>query len=199
MAKHQANGSRRDPEKAASEYYQLKTKAVDDLVNANVTNAPEVSRAELRKYRRRGKFSIPDPVKFFFVKWWFAGVVCWFLIIGLSSYAIANLDLVVITGIVYGLLMHALANGYLRMKAETPGENDGWALFPKTGLVWIFANVGYGILLCFLTFATYAWLGLNEAIGPILFGIFVAGWDGLFILCKRLFLRILADAKKNAG
>ena len=189
----------REEKKSAAEYYELKTKAVDDLVNANVSNSPEVSRAELRKYRRHGKFYIPEPVKYFFVKWWFAGVVCWFLVIGLAGYAIANLDRVVITGVAYGMLMHALVNGYLRMKAETEGANDGWAIFPKTGLPWMFANIAYGIALCFLAFATYWWLGLNEAIGPILFGTFVAAWDGLFILFKRLFLRILADAKKNAG
>ncbi len=188
-----------DEKKTAAEYYELKTKAVDDLVNANVTNAPEVSRAELRKYRQRGKFSVSDPVKFFFVKWWFAGVVCWFLVLGLSAYGVANLDRVVITGIAYGMLMHALVNGYLRMKAETEGANNGWALFPKTGVPWLFANVAYGIVLCFLAFATYWWLGLNRSIGPILFGTFVAAWDGCFILFKRLFLRILADARKNAG
>ena len=187
-----------DEKKTAAEYYELKTGAVDDLVNADVTNAPEVSKAELRKYRQ-GRFAIPDPVKFFFVKWWFAGMVCYFMVFGLSAYSIANLDMVIITGLTYGMAMHALVNGYLRMKAETEGENDGWALFPRTGIPWLIANAVYGIVLCFLAFMTYAALGLQEAVGPILFGTFVAAWDGVFILCKRLFLRILADAKKKAG
>ena len=39
------------------QYYRLNTKAVDDLVNADVSNSPEVSREELNKYR-----SGPKPV-----------------------------------------------------------------------------------------------------------------------------------------
>lgn len=185
-----------DEKKAAAAYYELKTKAVDDLVNANVTNAPQVSEKELRKYRRRGPFAIPDGVKFFFVKWWFAGVVCYFLILPFGA---AGGPMFLAVGIAYGMAMHALVNGYLRMKAEKEGDNDAWALFPKTGIPWLIANGIYGVVLSFLTFATYALLGIGSAMGPILFGTFVALWDGVFLLFKRLFLAILRDAKKNAG
>ena len=185
--------------KTAAEYYELKTKAVDDLVNANVTNAPEVSRAELRKYRHRGKFRIPEPVKYFLEKWWFAGVVCWFLMIGLSTVGVAPLDLAVAMGIAYGMLMHAFVNGYLRSKAETPGENDAWMLFPKKGIPWLVCNVGYGAALVLLVMKTYAALGIGNMVEPILFGTFVAAWDGVFLLGKRLYTVILRDAKKKAG
>ena len=183
--------------KDAADYYKLKTKAVDDLINANVTNTPEVSPAEIRKYKRGSRFAIPEPVKYILVKWWFAGVVCFFFWMGLGE--IQMTAHVLITGIVLGMAEHALVNGFLRAKADTPGATDDWMLFPKTGLGWMFANVAYGILLALLGLTLYAMLGIQDAVGPILFGVFVTVWDGFFLLMKRVFRQIVADAKKSAA
>ncbi len=183
--------------KAAADYYKLKTGAVDDLINANVTNTPEVSPAEIRKYKRASRFSIPEAVKYIFVKWWFAGVVCYFFWLGLGDLQLTAH--VLVTGIILGMAMHALSNGFIRLKAEKPGSNDGWMLFPKPGIGWMLCNVVYGILLSLLSITLYAALELQSAIGPILFGVFTVAWDGLFLLMKKLFTRILEDAKKNAG
>ena len=72
------NGKNRDREapKAAAEYYRLKTKAVDDLVGANVSNSPPVSEKELRKYRKTRWLHLSAGVKAFLIKWWFVGAVC---------------------------------------------------------------------------------------------------------------------------
>ena len=154
-------------DKAASEYYELKTKAVDELVNANVTNSPEVSDAELRKYRKHGRFAIPEPVKYFLVKWWVAGVICYF--IWLPVQQMGNWELMVFgTGLATGILMHVIANAV------------------------------YGAVLSLFAFMTYAVTGLNTVVGPILYGIFVAVWDLIFLMMKRLMRRIIEDAKKNA-
>ena len=53
----------REPEKDASEYYRLKTKAVEDLVNADESNSPVVSEAELNKYRGRLRKKLPQWLK----------------------------------------------------------------------------------------------------------------------------------------
>ena len=95
--------NRKDYEQAkkAADYYELKTQAVDDLVNTNVTNAPKVSEAERAKYRTRSRLNIPMWGKAVLLKWWLAGIVCWFFIFGL---AIGNtLDQLVIAGIGLGV------------------------------------------------------------------------------------------------
>ncbi len=188
----------KDDPKAAAEYYELKTKAVDDLVNANVTNSPEVSQRELKKYRKRGRFSIPDQVKFFLVKWWIAGVICYF--VWLPVQTIGNWELMVFgTGLATGVLMHVIANAYIRMKTDDPKLDIQWMMFPKAGIPWMIANAVYGAVLSLFAFMTYAVIGLNHAVGPVLYGIFVAVWDLIFLGFKRLMLRIIEDAKKKAG
>ena len=185
-------------DKAASEYYELKTKAVDELVNANVTNSPEVSDAELRKYRKHGRFAIPEPVKYFLVKWWVAGVICYF--IWLPVQQMGNWELMVFgTGLATGILMHVIANSFIRMKTEDAALNSRWMMFPKPGIPWMIANAVYGAVLSLFAFMTYAVTGLNTVVGPILYGIFVAVWDLIFLMMKRLMRRIIEDAKKNAG
>ena len=94
--------TRREPDKTAAEYYELKSGAVDELINANVTNTPEVSPKELNRYRRKSVRNMPEGLKYFLLKWWFAGVVCWFFMIGLGEYGFAAPDMIVIMGVVTG-------------------------------------------------------------------------------------------------
>ena len=197
---------KREPDKTAAEYYELKSDAVNELINANVTNTPEVSKKELRKYRSRSIRNISEGLKYFLVKWWFAGVVCWFFLIGLGSYGIAALDMMVIMGVVTGLLWDLPVNIFIRLKAEKQ-DYGKYMMFPKTGVMAGIWNALYGIVLVILTAQTYAVIdavitsGENTTIlsvGPILFGIFTAGWDWILLKCKKLGSGILADAKKNA-
>ena len=77
----QKKNKRTAPEenRATSEYCKLHTDAVDDLVNADEDNSPEVSEEELNKYRSGPKFRIPDWLKALLIKAWFAGSVCFFI------------------------------------------------------------------------------------------------------------------------
>ncbi len=193
-------------EKTAAEYYELKTGAVDELINANVTNTAEVSPKELHKYRSKSIRNLSEPLKFFLLKWWFAGVVCWFFMIGLGSYGISTLDMILIMGIVTGLLWDLPVNIFIRLKAEKK-DYGRYMMFPQTGVMAGILNAVYGIVLIFLTAMAYT--VINQAtsgdgagilsVGPILFGIFTAGWDWILLKCKKLGSGILADAKKNAS
>ena len=194
----------REPDKTAAEYYELKSGAVDDLINANVTNTPEVDPKELRKYRRKSIGNIPDGLKFFLVKWWFAGVVCWFFMIGMGSY-VDTPDIILIMGIVTGLLWDLPVNIFIRLKADQK-DFSRYMMFPKTGVVAGILNALYGIVLIILTAMTYT--AVNAAlqtgggvlgVGPILFGVFTAGWDWILLKCRKLGSGILADAKKKAS
>ena len=196
--------SRREPDKTAAEYYELKSDAVNELINANVTNTPQIDRKELKKYRRKSFLNMPEGLKYFLVKWWFAGVVCWFFMIGLGAYGIDIPDMILIMGVVTGLLWDLPVNIFIRLKAEK-NEYGRYMMCPGTSLAAGFLNVLYGILLIFLTAMTYT--GINLAlrsgsmlgVGPILFGVFTAGWDLILLQGKKLGSRILADAKKNAA
>lgn len=188
-------------------YYGLKTRAVDDLVNANAANSPEVSPKELRKYRRRSRLHIPEGLQYFLVKAWFAGVACWFLMIGLAGYGIASLDMMLILGLAVGLLWDLPVNIFIRAKEEKAGELSPYMMFPKTGVGAGLLNALYGVVLVFLTAQTYGAVNAlatppdqPAALGvePILFGVFVAGWDWLLLKAKGLLGRIVADAKKAA-
>lgn len=198
---------KREPDKTAAEYYELKTGAVDDLINANVTNTPEVPEKELRKYRRKSLINLPEGLKYFLVKAWFAGVICWFFVIGLSSWGMAALDMIVILGAVIGLIWDLPVNIFIRLKAEEK-EYSRWMMFPKTGVTAGILNVLYGIVLIFLVVQTYAagnrilfHTGSDTALSvePILFGLFTAAWDWVLLKFKKLGNSILTDAKKSAS
>ena len=63
-------------------YYDLKTEAIDKLVNAK--DAPQVSDKEIEKYTRRHKLRIPSWFKIVFIKFWFSGAICYFFLWGLG-------------------------------------------------------------------------------------------------------------------
>ncbi|MDE6591217.1 MAG: hypothetical protein K2K53_12920, partial [Oscillospiraceae bacterium] len=80
MGKKRKNAPGKPDAERQTDYYKLKTQAVDDLVNANEDNSPEVSEEELRAYRSGPKMKVADWVKMLFIKAWFAGAVCFFFI-----------------------------------------------------------------------------------------------------------------------
>ncbi len=207
--KKQIRGEEED--KAAADYYKLNRQAVDDLVNANEENSPEVSEEELRKYRSgTRRFKVADWVKILFVKFWFPAAVCYFMIWGLGVYVSDLLDLLFITGIAMGIVTDLLTNNLLRFLGETEGENDRWMMFPKKRFITFIFNILYAWVVLFLVFTIYTMLnslvasvtGQPEQVAlgvePILFGIFYVAFDSLLIGAKHLLGRILDDAKNSA-
>ena len=125
----------------AAEYYKLNTKAVEDLVTADKNNSPQVSEAELRKYRSGLKIQLKDWVKVMLIKWWFAGAVCFFFFWGLGMMIPSMENQLIVLGIGLGMVTDLLTNSIFR---------------------------------------------------------YYAGWDFLLLRCKRVFLRIVDDAKNKA-
>lgn len=207
-----AKKNRTTPEesRAANEYYKLHSKAVNDLINANEENSPEVSEEELKQYRSGPKLRLADWLKVILIKMWFAGSVCFFIFWGLSAYVGARLDLLVIFGIALGVVTDVLTNNILRYYAKKRGGNDRWMMFPQKRYITFFLNIVYAFLLLLCVDGLYHLLNLallaasggravTLGVGPILFGVFYTGFDLLFIGMKRLFLQIVSDAKKSAG
>ena len=196
-------------QKTTADYYRLNTKAIDDLAEANEENSPPVSAAELKKYRSGPKVSMADWVKALLLKFWMAGVVCYFFIWVLSLLSINQWDHLAILSISFGLLTNLITNNILRFISKTPGAYDHWMMFPKKGLIYLPLDILYAGVLMYCTVMTYNTLNLllngsaegSAALGvePILFGIFVTLWDLLFIRLKHVFRHILWDAKQSAS
>ena len=210
MARKKKWEDAREEPRAAADYYRLKTKAVDDLVNADEQNSPPVSEKELRKYVSGPKIRLSHWLKITLIKMWFSGMVCFFFLWGLGTYVQDQLDMLFIVGIALGFVMDLLENTIFRYYAKTPGGNDRWMMFPKKGFVSLPLNVLYAFVLLFLVVTTYnalnaAILAVTKArdtvpigVEPILFGAFTTGWDMLLLFFKKTAGDILRDAKNSA-
>ncbi len=197
-------------EKDTSAYYRLKKQAVEDLVTANEENSPPVSAAELKKYRSGPKVKMSDWVKAILIKLWIAGMICYFFIWGISTITLNPWDQLLVIGIALGVATNLMTNNIYRFIAKTPGAYDRWMMFPGKKIYFLPLDVVYAILLTACTIMTYNGINLLAAGGaeqagnalgvePILFGIFVTAWDLLFLGCKHLAKRILADAKQKVS
>lgn len=197
-------------ESPAAGYYDLKTRAVNDLATADETNSPPVSREELQKYRGRKGKGLPEWLKLGFIKFWFPAAVCYFFFWGLSLYLPSMLDLLFVTGLALGAVTDILTNNALRFFAETDGANDTWMMFPKKGFITLLQNIFYAFVLLFLVYSAY--VGINKAfialtgaspdtvflgVEPVLFGLFYLGADQLLISLKRLLIRAFRSGAKK--
>lgn len=195
-----------------ADYYKLNTKAVKDLAEANEENSPEVSEQELRKYRSGLKFKVADWIKIILIKFWFYGAVCFFFFWGLGNYITANLDMMVVLGFAMGAVTDLLINNVIRFIESTPGGYDRFMMFPKRKYWTIFTNIIYMFFVLAFVVTTYNVLNIAilavmggskdgsipVGVGPILFGVFSTAYDSLFIAMKRLFKKIIKDAKNGA-
>ncbi len=189
--------------------YDLKTKAVEDLVSASEENTPEYSDEELVKYKSKSKLHIPNAVKALFVKFWFGGMVCYFFMWGLGIYIPSQLDLFVVTSVAMGFVTDLLVNNIFRFYAETEGSNDKWMMFSKKGYKSLILNIVYAFVL--MLFVAKAYNLINTVIisitgetdtvpfgvEPISFGLIYLGFDMLFIGLKRFAKKIVLDAKRK--
>ena len=209
MAKKDKNSAPERETYKASDYYNLKTKAVKDLVEANESNSPQVSEKEIRKYKSGVKFRIPDMVKIVFIKWWFAASICFFFLWGLGTYMSSMLDLIFITGIVLGMVTDILTNNALRFFEPEPGAWSKWLMFYKKRYATFPLNILYSFVLMFFVYSFYRIVnvlaiqiqGLDEstivlAVEPILFGLLYMGFDMLALVMRNTFRNIVADARK---
>lgn len=192
-----------------SKRYELKTDAVEDLVQAHAGNAPQYSKEELEKYRKK-RWKLPNWLKVLLIKAWFYGAVCFFFLWGLGNYIYALVDMLFILAAALGMATDLLVNNTLRFLEEVPGDNDRWMMFPKKKTSSFFLNIVYfGVILLCVFFAyniiNYVIITATGAVDtiplgvePILFGLMCMGFDQLFIGVKHLLRRILEDARTQA-
>ncbi len=207
MSKKKRNRYAEDEKKSAAEYYKLKTDAVDRLVNAK--NAPEVSDAEIKKYKSKG-LNIPTWVKILFVKFWFAGAMCYFFMWGLGMY-LQNLDLMAALAIGLGVSTDLLVNHSLRSLEPEKHAYDKWMMVTTRKFWSMFINVLYAAVLLFCVVWTYNAINtilvgdvetaetVPVGVEPLLFGLLYMGFDMLFITMKNTIIKIFRDANAKAA
>ena len=192
-----------------SSNYELKSDAVEKLLDAHEGEVQEFSQEELEKYRRK-KLALPQWLKVVLIKAWFAGAVCFFILWGLGIYLTATLDMLFVAGAALGMVTDLLTNNVLRFLEKTPGANDRWLLTKRKGMAGLGINLlcAYAILLCVYftyTVINYAIVSITGAVDtvplgvePVLFGLLCMGYEMLLIGIKRLCGSILRDARNAA-
>lgn len=188
-------------------YYDLKTDAVERLVNAK--NAPPVSDKEIEKYTSKRKFRLPQWLKVVLIKLWFAGAVCYFIMWGLGM-MITGLDLIAVLAVALGVVTDLMTNNVLRHFAPFEGANDKWLMFPKKKFWTFFANIAYAIVLLFFVIQSYTIINtvlvgspdtadtIAVGVEPILFGLLIMGFDVLFVTIKNNVVKAFKSAMDNA-
>ena len=129
MSSHRKKRARERELEKETDYYDLHKQAVEDLVTADVSNSPVVSKKELRKFRGAKKIRIPNVVKALFIKWWFNGAVCFFFLWGLGMFVTNILDQLFILAIAMGIVTDLLVNNSLRFVADPDGSLDKYMMF----------------------------------------------------------------------
>lgn len=186
-----------------SEYYDLKTDAIERLVNAK--NAPPVSDKEIEKYTSKHKRKFPSWIKVVLIKFWFSGAVCYFVMWGLGM-TISGFDLIAALAIVLGLVNDLMVNNALRHFEPFSGAYNKWIMFPVKKFWTVFLNVIYAAVILFFIIQTYTLINTlivgnpetaeTVAVGvePILFGLLFTGFDVLFVTIKNALIKAFKAA-----
>ena len=190
--------------------YNLKSDAVDALVNADSEDIPEYSQEELNQYLSHKGKGVPETIKILFIKAWFAGAVCFFFLWGLGTYIGSMIDMLFILGVALGIVTDLLVNNVLRFIEKEDGANDKFMMFPKKRTVNLFLNVFYSFVIVIAVYSLYNLINviITTATGnpdavplgvePILFGLFCMGFDMLFVTIKNVMKNVIDDAKEKA-
>lgn len=210
MAKGPDKGKkgRADP---TTDLYKLKTKAVDDLVTADESNSPKVSKQEIARYGGRKRGGMPHWLKVGLIKWWFPGAVFFFIIMGIPGMTADLLGMTAILGIVMGMVSDLLTDNMIRFVSPTEGEYDVFLMFSKKSFITFFLNIIYAIILC-----TVVFYGLYQAVnlvvdlstedrtllvdlimGPVGFGFFYMISDMLLVGVKYLIKKLIRGSQNK--
>lgn len=191
------NSQMSNNEKDDKKNYNLNSEAVETLANADKEEIPQYSEEELSKYRKK-KFQIPEWLKVVFIKFWFAGAVCFFIVMGTG---ITNLiDLFVALSIVMGMVTDLLTNNVVRFIEPYEGANSKFLLVTHRGMIGFGLNLMLGFVTIGAVIVCYFLLNIFVSIGvePLLFGLLCMGVEMLLIGLKHLCGSILNDAKAAA-
>ena len=199
-------------------FYDLRVDKVDELVAAlkgedtseygEVTmNISEIvgdvknSNKKFDPYRHDLLSRIPTFLKAFFVKWWFAGVVCFFVNMGIGPF-IPEEDWLLFDGIFLGLVVDLFVNPIFRFMETDRREYNDYMMFPfPIKAYWtFFTNILYYVGISFIVGAIITFINENMfsyGILPISWALIVLCVDMIFIGLKDLVVHLVKKRKKK--
>ena len=232
---------KKNKETTIENYYDLKVDKIDELVAALKadgkseeadggvaneqpvpTNIAEITGEEEKKggskkskhfdpYRHNFLAWVPPCVKAIFIKWWFAGAVCFFIMWGIG---LKDIDAVLLVGVVLGVIVDVLVNPIFRMMESDRKEYNNFMMFPfPFKAFWtFFTNIIYYVVIALMI--NFCYFGVNQllnliygtlqeeyhiyvAVEPLLFGVFCTVADMAFIGIKDLIVYLVKRNKKN--
>lgn len=229
MAKKKIN---KEQESSIENYYDLKVDKVDELVAAlkgeiaedaepistkisdcTSEDTPDTKTKDGKDkhfdpYKIDKLSAIPAWIKAVFVKFWFAGCVCYFVIMGLGM-NLDGLDRVVLAGIVLGIITDLFVNPIYRFLESDKKEYNIYMMFPfPLKHFWtFFTNIIYYLIIGILVMYVYS--GLNQfivlcggdpdtihfGVEPLLYGVFCVIVDMAFIGIKDLIVYLVKRGK----
>lgn len=206
-------------ETTIEDFYDLKIDKVDELVAAlkgdDTSEYGEVSMKisdctgtdgkgtdkNFNPYRTDFLSRIPTFIKAFFIKWWFAGMVCFFVNMGLGTVINAAADLMLLDGIALGLVADVLVNPLMHFMETDRREYNNYMMFPfPFKAYWtFFTNVLYYVFVAVTV--NFVYLFINEFmfslhIEPMSWALIVLIADMIFIGIKDLIVYLVKNRKK---
>ena len=206
-----SENNKKNQSSGSENYYELKTDAVNRLVNANSVPQPKKMTVDPGAQYRSKNFlaKIPNWVKSLFIKFWFNGAVCFFIFWGLGMLVPNLLDMLFVFGTVLGIVTDIFVNNIFRFIETYPGQNKKWMLIYKKSNWTIFPNIAYSILVLFCVFYLYNFINyaivdvaggeFMFGVEPIAFGFLYLVVDMFFISIKNMILSIVGDAMAENG
>ncbi len=219
-------------ETTIEDFYDLKSKEMDELVAALKGETPEdapVPTANIQEitgekdagdkkgtrefdpYKRDKLSRIPFWIKALLIKFWFFGLVCYLVLMGLGSLFVtddgamsngAMLDLLFLCGAVMGLFVECLVNPIFRMMESDRKEYNYFMMFPfPFKHIWTFiTNILYYLIVVYCVGLAYAAIFGNSfgGVEPLLFGVVCLVVDMIFIGIKDLFVFLIKRAIRKS-
>lgn len=223
---------KKEKESTIENYYDLKVDKMDELVaalksgddfsdeeidygmntNMGVYDPKNVKSSGKQKqfdpYKTDFLSKVPTWLKALFVKFWFAGMVCFFFMFGIGM---QDIDAVLLIGIVLGLVVDILVNPLFRFMETDRHEYNVYIMFPfPFKAIWtFFANIFY---YCIIAIGVnYCYFGVNEimnaikgtqelyylGVEPVSFGLFTVAIDMIFIGIKDGVVALVRHTKKE--
>ncbi len=154
---------------------------------------------------------VPTWIKALVIKFWFAGMVCYIIGMGLGSIITNDENRIILTGVVLGIVVDVLVNPAMRYFQSSDNEYDAYMMFPfPFKKYWTFlTNVIYYVAVSFVV--TYMYQGINLLIDvingtaassninvgvePLLYGVFTVIADMAFIGIKDLIVYLVKKKK----
>lgn len=179
------------------EEYKLKSDAVDRLANADKKKFKKASEEEINKYQKPFLPKVPKWAKGAFIKWWFAGAICFFFYWGLGTVIPNQLDLIFVLWLAMGVATDLLTNNVLRF-IQTDQEYEPYIMVPGKKYITLFLNILYALPLMALTIGAYEVINSSLVsmfslpadavplgVGPVGFGIIYTAFDFIFLMVRN--------------